>query len=264
MRTAGAPCSSIRSLAMQRPRTIPSPGSGIRSISASPIVLMCSPWTEASSAFTAFLKSATRANAASSPCASVRAVKPAMSAKAKVAAALLIGSGSYSYSGPFTRAWGGLLRTLVHVEAEHHPALVVFGDVTVRHPGAGIGDVQEDVHRFSGPHQHRVLPDEIRLVDAVPGEDQEPSCAVHMEWVRHGMVRVHLVDEANLDAVADAEPPGDARVLRASLAVDKLPAHVCRRGLSVDLDHVVFPFDSLRAFGSLVMAVVAAVLAMPL
>src|ERR687897_3025606 len=185
MRTAGAPCSSIRSLAMRRPRTIPSPGSGIRSISASPIVLTCSPWTEASSAFTAFLKSATRANAASSPCASVRAVKPAMSAKAKVAAALLITRRSYSYLRTLTRAWRGLLRGLIHVEAEHHPALVVFGDVAVRHPGAGIRNVQEDVDRLPGSDEHRVLPDQIRLLDAVPSEDQKPPGAVNMEGVGH-------------------------------------------------------------------------------
>ncbi len=79
---------------MRRPKRIASPGAGIRSMSASPIVLTYSPCTGASSAFTAFLNSATRANAASSPCASVRAVKPAMSAKTKVAAALLIAMGS--------------------------------------------------------------------------------------------------------------------------------------------------------------------------
>ena len=31
------------------------------------------------------------------------------------------------------------------VEAEHHPALVVLGDVAVRHPTSGIGDIEEDV-----------------------------------------------------------------------------------------------------------------------
>ena len=102
-RTAGAPCSSIRSLAMRRLRTI-LPGSGIRSISASPIVLTCSPWTEASSAFTAFLKSATRANAASSPCASVRDEAGDVG-EGESGGALLIGSGSY-YSRPLLPACG--------------------------------------------------------------------------------------------------------------------------------------------------------------
>src|SRR4051812_15983857 len=42
------------------------------------------------------------------------------------------------------------------------------------------------------------------------------------------------------------ERPIDLRVLGAGVAVDELPAHVCRRCLAVDLDHVVFPFDPLR------------------
>jgi hypothetical protein len=32
-----------------------------------------------------------------------------------------------------------------HREVEHHPALVVFGDVAMCHPDAGIRDVEQDV-----------------------------------------------------------------------------------------------------------------------
>ena len=37
----------------------------------------------------------------------------------------------------------------VNVEAEHHAALVVLGDVTVRHPQAGVRDIEEDVDGFA-------------------------------------------------------------------------------------------------------------------
>src|SRR5204863_2594142 len=49
------------------------------------------------------------------------------------------------------------------VEAEHHPALVVLGDVAMRHPATRVRDVEEDVDRFAGAHEHRVLPDQVRL-----------------------------------------------------------------------------------------------------
>src|SRR5687767_11478003 len=83
-----------------------------------------------SSALTASQKSATRVAACSSPCASVSAVKPAMSAKTKVASeavkALLLPSSQL---------------LLVDVEAEHHAAFVVLREVAVRHPELDVGDV---------------------------------------------------------------------------------------------------------------------------
>src|SRR5512133_4249796 len=99
------------------------------------------------------------------------------------------------------------LSGFVHVEAEHHPALVVLGDVAVRHPRSGIGDVQEDVDGLSGADEHCVLPDQIALVDAVSRQDQETSRSVNVKWMWHRMVRVHLVDQSNLHAIADVEPP---------------------------------------------------------
>jgi len=67
------------------PSRIAAPGSGTRSMTASPIVLTCSPPTVVSSAATASENRPTSATASSSPCASVSAVKPAMSAKMKLA-----------------------------------------------------------------------------------------------------------------------------------------------------------------------------------
>src|SRR3954466_10176173 len=82
--------------------------------------------------------------ALTSPCASVSAVYPARSANATVQ------QGSLS----------GILRSrrLDCFEAEHHSTLVVLSDVAVRHPTARIGDVQQDVDRLAGKHEHGVLP----------------------------------------------------------------------------------------------------------
>jgi hypothetical protein len=45
--------------------------------------------------------------------------------------------------------------------------------------------------------------------------------AVDVERMRHRVVRVHLVDEAQLDLVADAELPVDLRVLGSGVLVDR-------------------------------------------
>src|SRR4051794_1165050 len=146
------------------------------------------------------------------------------------------------------------------VEGEHHPALVVLGDVAVRHPAAGVGDVEEDVDGLPGPDEYGVLPDEVRLDDFIAGEDQEAPGPVDVERVRHGMVRVHLVHEPELHLVADVERPVDLGVLCAGLFVDELPPHVGGSGHPVALDHVVFPLDPL---GRVVIALEPAVLVPP-
>ena len=43
------------------------------------------------------------------------------------------------------------------VEAEHHPALDVLGDVAVRHPPSRVGRIEKDVHDVTGPYQNGVL-----------------------------------------------------------------------------------------------------------
>ena len=111
-------------------------------------------------------------------------------------------------------------------EAEHHAALVVLGDVAVRHPQAGVGDVEEDVDGLAGADEDGVLPHEVVVGFAVAGEHEEPAGAVDVERVVHRVVLVHVVDEADLDPVADLERPVDVPVLLAGVAVDELPDHV--------------------------------------
>src|SRR5688572_3876145 len=65
------------------------------------------------------------------------------------------------------RASHPLLGLRHDVEAEHHPALVVLGDVTVGHPKTRVAHVQQDVHGLPGTDEHGVLPDEVRLDSAV-------------------------------------------------------------------------------------------------
>jgi hypothetical protein len=93
----------------------------------------------------------------------------------------------------------------IDVEAEHHPALVVLGDVAVRHPAAGICDLEQEVDDLTGRYQHGVLPDEVRLNRSVAAQDQEAACPVDVEGVVHRMVGLHLVDEPDLHPVADPE-----------------------------------------------------------
>src|ERR687891_2384705 len=132
----------------------------------------------------------------------------------------------------------------IDVEAEHHPALVVPGDGAVRHPQAGIRNVQEDVHGFPRAYEHRVFPYEVRLDDAVPTQDEKTTRAMDVEQVVHRVVGLHLVHESDLDLVADAETPVDRVVLGTGRPVHDDPAHVGRRRLPVHLDHVVFPLDT--------------------
>src|SRR3954467_10700322 len=114
--------------------------------------------------------------ALTSPCASVSAVYPARSAKATVQQGSLSG---------IVRCRG-----LDGLEAEHHSTLIVLGDVAMRHPPPGVRDVQQDVDRLAGKHQHSVFPYEVVVDRVVGGEDKESSGAVHVERVRHRMVGV--------------------------------------------------------------------------
>ena len=85
------------------------------------------------------------------------------------------------------RTYIGMVLTVLprHGEAEHHAALHVLGDVAVRHPQAGVGDVEQDVDGLAGADQHGVLPHQVGLGHAVAGEHQEPAGAVQVERVVH-------------------------------------------------------------------------------
>ena len=88
----------------------------------------------------------------------------------------------------------------------------------------GVGHVEQDVDGLAGAHEDGVLPDEVLLGGVRRGEDEEAAGAVDVEGVVHRVVGVHLVDQPDLDLVADPELPVDRVVHRACLAVDELPA----------------------------------------
>ena len=121
---------------------------------------------------------------------------------------------------------------------------------------AGMGDVEEDVDGLAGRDEHGVLPDEVGLGDAVAGEDEEAAGAVDVERMVHRVVRVHLVDDPDLDLVADAEAPVDPMPFRSGVSVDELPAHVRWGGDAVDLEHVVLPLDPAGVVAVLAAGVV--------
>jgi hypothetical protein len=110
---------------------------------------------------------------------------------------------------PFTpgrppRAWrfASVAARRSDVEAEHHPALVVLGDVAVRHPTAGGRHVEQDVDGLAGSYE----PDEVLLRKVVAGEHDEAAGAVDVERVVHRVVGVHLVDQAVSGRPLDAKP----------------------------------------------------------
>ena len=122
---------------------------------------------------------------------------------------------------------------------------MVFGDVAVRHPDPGIGDVQEDVDGFAAADEHGVLPHQVRFDGTVAAQDEEPPGAVHVERVVHRVVGVHLVDQPDLHLIADPESPVDPVVAFAGVPVEQDPPHVRRGGHPVHLDHVVLPLDAV-------------------
>jgi len=70
------------------------------------------------------------------------------------------------------------------------------------------------------------------------------------------VVGIHLVDQPQLDLVADTELPGDRVVDGARLLVDEVPAQVRGRRDPVDVEHVVLPLDPAGRFVLLVVLVV--------
>src|SRR3954469_10213278 len=144
------------------------------------------------------------------------------------------------------------------VEAEHHSALVMLGDMAMRHPDPRVRYVEQDVDRLTSPHEHRVLPHQVLLFGAVARKNDKAAGAMDMEGMVHRVIGIHLVDEPQLHLVADDETPVDRMVGGSRLSVDKAPVHVCRRRNSVDIHHVVFPFDA-TSLALLLVAVVAVV-----
>ena len=96
-----------------------------------------------------------------------------------------------------------------YVEAEHHPALGMLGDVAVRHPQTWIRDVKQDVHGPSHGHEHGFLPYQVGLRLTITRQDEGAAGAMDVEGVVHRVIRLHLVDESDLHLVTHIERPGD-------------------------------------------------------
>ena len=72
------------------------------------------------------------------------------------------------------------LFAVVNLEREHHPGLVMLGDMAVRHPCPGV-HVEQNVDSFARSYEYGVLPDEVPLLHVVSGENQEPAGAVDVK-----------------------------------------------------------------------------------
>ena len=77
-----------------------------------------------------------------------------------------------------------------------------------------------------------------------------------VERVVHRVIRLHLVDESDLHAIAHGERPPDGAVLGAVVPVDEHPSHVAGLGCTIDLGHQVFPLESVALFFVLLMVLV--------
>src|SRR5437870_2863571 len=120
---------------IRTPSRTASAGSGIRSMSASPIVLTNIPLPPAISARTEVEKSSTSCAASRSPCASVKAVKPAMSANMNAAVGSLTAT-----SQPL-----GLVHASEHGVREHRAC---HGDRDAAHDDATALEAESDPERM--------------------------------------------------------------------------------------------------------------------
>jgi hypothetical protein len=86
----------------------------------------------------------------------------------------------------------------------------MLGDVAVRHPDARMRDVEKKVDSLASGHKDRVLPRQVGFSRAVSCQNQEAARAVYVKRMVHRVVGIHFVDQAKLDAIADAESPSIA------------------------------------------------------
>ena len=80
---------------------------------------------------------------------------------------------------------------------------------------------------------------------AIAGQDQETARAVDVERVVHRVVRLYLVDESDLHAVATVNSQVMAPFLAPVSRSMSMPDHVAGSDCTVDLRHQVFPLEAV-------------------
>src|ERR1043166_6307634 len=96
-------------------------------------------------------------------------------------------------------------------ERHDHARFEVLGDVAVRHPGAGVRHLQQNVGRAARRQQKGILPRQVRVPDSILREDQEPL-SVKVDRVLHGVEGLPQVGDPDLDHVPHLEVPVDVHV----------------------------------------------------
>src|SRR5437870_4132642 len=103
--------------------------------------------------------------------------------------------------------------TSIDGDRRHHAGLEMLGDVAMQHPAARVRQVEQQVHRRAGRHQHGVLPGQIIVRRAVHRQDQE-SLAMEVNRVLHPVQHRARVVDPQFDDLAPVEAPPDVHVLR--------------------------------------------------
>src|ERR1051326_3544228 len=96
-------------------------------------------------------------------------------------------------------------------KCHHHAGFEVLGDVAVRHPRAGVRDLEQNVGGPADGQQKGILPRQVRVADAVFRQNQE-SLPVEVDGVLHGVQRLPEVGDPDLHQVAHLEVPVDVHV----------------------------------------------------
>src|SRR5687767_3093500 len=132
----------------------------------------------------------------------------------------------------------------IHFEHHSHASLDVLSDMAVQHPLAGVRQLEQDVGGKAGRHEHRIFPHQVLIRHAIHRRDGE-ALAVNVNRMLHGVQRAAVVDQTQLDDVADAEAPADVHVFAGGAALPQNPSRRLARRHPVHFGHRPAPFDGV-------------------
>src|SRR5688572_30275918 len=97
--------------------------------------------------------------------------------------------------------------------------------MTMQHPAAWIGHLDEQLDRLSGLDERSVLPNAVGRGQSISGYDEE-TLSVDVNGVCHCVKDGRIVDDAHPHEVAASESPEHVHVLAAGPCVAHDPPHL--------------------------------------